>query len=295
MAEWGAAERVGMTPENYRKMMEVMPEGSIMASPSRSLLGSNNLKEQLKDLYIWGTQQDKAKLQKMTIPQMFDARHKALAEAVAKHNKMQQGEIVADAGDNWTWRKLGPEQVVYESDKMHHSVRGYANDDARYSGFDKPATALRNGDAMIFSLRNEKNEPAITIEVKKTTESDTVFKVTQIKGDFNDPEKAAPYAQQVKTFLDAKGWDYKDSGDWGAIENAVYEQKALPPEAEGLFDRIIGQVPGFEENVDPLAAQYNYATEMLAAAVDAGELDARLEGRFRQMLREHFGQDWQPE
>jgi hypothetical protein len=245
-ARYGSASEVGMTPENFQKMMEIMPEGSIMARPSQSILGVGEFGSQIRDLSEWAADQDPAKLQKMTIPQMFQARHTDLAQAIKEYEKGQRGTVEMRFPEKGLeWQKLEPQHLKREGKEAAHCVGGYCEE-------------VKSGEMQVFSLRDEKNKPKVTISIKKAVgagrtwdivrdgERVTGFKVAgpefvvdQIKGKANSVP--VEYADEVEAFLDAKGWDYKDSGDWRRLESEIRRvANGAPEELEG---RLRAQFP----------------------------------------------------
>ncbi|MBU6232350.1 PcfJ domain-containing protein [Patescibacteria group bacterium] len=71
-----------------------------------------------------------------------------------------QGEVVYQYHDGWTMQRLtSPESLQYEGDEMGHCVGGYAN-------------RTDTGQSIIYSLRDPKGLPHVTIEVEGYTMSD---------------------------------------------------------------------------------------------------------------------------
>lgn len=65
-----------------------------------------------------------------------------------------QGEVVYKYDDGWTMQKLTtPEQLQFEGDEMGHCVGGYSNQ-------------VENGSNIIYSLRDPKGMPHVTIEIE---------------------------------------------------------------------------------------------------------------------------------
>jgi len=65
-----------------------------------------------------------------------------------------QGEVAYEYKNGWTMQRLTtPEQLQYEGDEMHHCVGGYASE-------------VEDGTSLIYSLRDNKNTPYVTIEVE---------------------------------------------------------------------------------------------------------------------------------
>jgi PcfJ-like protein len=63
------------------------------------------------------------------------------------------GTVVADAGDGWTIRQItNGEEAKAEGNAMGHCVGGYGQ-------------AIESGQTLIYSLRDDKNQPHVTIEI----------------------------------------------------------------------------------------------------------------------------------
>ncbi len=65
---------------------------------------------------------------------------------------MGDDQIVKDFGNGWTVKKLAPESLEYEGQEMGHCVGGYCD-------------IVTQGGSIIYSLRDPKNKPHVTIEV----------------------------------------------------------------------------------------------------------------------------------
>jgi len=66
--------------------------------------------------------------------------------------EMGDDQVVKDFGNGWTIKKLAPESLEYEGVEMGHCVGGYCS-------------PVERGDVHIYSLRDPKNKPHVTIEV----------------------------------------------------------------------------------------------------------------------------------
>lgn len=111
--------------------------------------------------------------------------------------------VVHDFGNGYTMVKVPPEDLGVEGDKMGHCVGSYCE-------------YVNKGEGEIFSLRDAKNEPHVTIRTAQRAEH--TVKIDEIKG----KENKAPidkYAVMVREWLDhlsnsgAIG-DYKTSEDY---------------------------------------------------------------------------------
>jgi len=106
-------------------------------------------------------------------------------------------DVVYDFGNGFTIVKVPPEDLGTEGDNMGHCVGGYCD-------------SVESGATTIFSLRDPKNAPHVTIEV------DYSGRVDQIKGKQNDPP-VPKYRPMVKQWLKTTDFDYFRSGDYQNI------------------------------------------------------------------------------
>lgn len=106
-------------------------------------------------------------------------------------------DVVYDFGNGFTIVKVPPEDLGTEGDNMGHCVGGYCD-------------SVESGATTIFSLRNPKNAPHVTIEV------DHSGRVDQIKGKGNDAP-VPKYRPMVKQWLKTTDFDYSRSGDYQNI------------------------------------------------------------------------------
>ena len=96
-----------------------------------------------------------------------------------------QGEVAAELSDGWTAQRLvTQEQLSAEGDKMQHCVSGYAQQVAR-------------NETTIYSLRDKKGYPHVTIEVKND-------RVQQTRGKQNEKpaEKYQKYVDEFYAWLE---------------------------------------------------------------------------------------------
>ena len=106
-------------------------------------------------------------------------------------------DVVYDFGNGFTIVKVPPEDLGTEGDNMGHCVGGYCD-------------SVETGATIIFSLRDPKNAPHVTIEV------DYSGRVDQIKGKQNDAP-VPKYRPMVKQWLKTTDFDYSRSGDYQNI------------------------------------------------------------------------------
>jgi len=121
--------------------------------------------------------------------------HEELAERGEKYAKYYTNNIVYKFEDGWTIVELSPEDCETEGDLMGHCSSGYAN-------------SVRNNKTKIFSLRDPKNNPHVTIEgnyytdnEKSAKASKTYFAIQQIQGKGNK-EPIDEYKQRIKEWFD---------------------------------------------------------------------------------------------
>ena len=123
--------------------------------------------------------------------------------------------------------------LKYEGDTMGHCVGGYTPDVAR-------------GNSRIFSLRDEKNEPHVTIEVKppemKGGQSAEEWlaapqRIKQIKGKGNAKPKK-DYIPYVQDFVKSGNWS--EVGDLKNTDLIKHEGKYLTPDEHS--DWLLGQL-----------------------------------------------------
>jgi hypothetical protein len=148
-----------------------------------------------------------------------------------------QGQVVAKLADGWTAQKLTTaEQLNAEGDKMQHCVGSYAREVA----------ASRT---TIFSLRDAKGQPHVTIEVKND-------RVQQTQGKQN--EKPAPkYQKYVDEFY-----------EW-LEENDISTNK-ISPHLQAYVDAMEehGGIDAEDEYLESYAREWD---ENTASAADAAE------------------------
>jgi hypothetical protein len=109
----------------------------------------------------------------------YDA-ERAAAMAKATAEDMKNLTVAQEFDDGYKMVQLDkPGQFAKESDRMGHSVRGYepregsedwieAAGNSGYSGYGHGGwDAIKGGEAQVFSLRDAKNNPHVTIEVGK--------------------------------------------------------------------------------------------------------------------------------
>lgn len=94
------------------------------------------------------------------------------------------GTVVYAFPDGWTMRDVSPEECKDEGDQMGHCVGGHGYPDA-----------IRRGEIKIVSLRDPKNRPHATLEVKSNGH------VEQIQGKENR-HPISDYRRRVRTFIE---------------------------------------------------------------------------------------------
>ena len=147
-----------------------------------------------------------------------------------------QGEVVVELEDGWTAQKLTTkEQLDVEGEKMQHCVGSYADE-------------VKRGDTTIYSLRDSKGHPHVTIEVKDD-------RIRQIQGKQNN-RPAAKYEKYVTEF---KTWCEENDI---AISN-------VPPELQAYADAI--EAHGNYDDDDDNDYLADYAREWSDNTSDADE------------------------
>lgn len=136
-----------------------------MSFPEAIIRGAQNTRLQRS----WDEVIDRAKAGKRVDRQFFDQGVKPFAPV----GKEQWVQVTT------------PEAVRLEGAAMNHSVGDYAKTGSYgHGGLD----AFQSGKAQVFSLRNEKGMPSVTVETKF---EDGEYTVSQIKGPFNSAPKDA--------------------------------------------------------------------------------------------------------
>jgi hypothetical protein len=116
--------------------------------------------------------------------------HADLAKKVVTIKDEDGASVVTTYPDGYTWRYVvGKLALNREGDLMGHCVGSYHS------------VAIRGG-VSIFSLRDGDNEPHVTIEVVRASNS-----IQQIKGKANQ-EVLPKYLPYVLDFLKSRNWDY---------------------------------------------------------------------------------------
>ncbi len=94
---------------------------------------------------------------------------------------MEGTQPIYEINPNEQWVRVStPDAVQLEGAAMNHSVGGYKTD----AGYGKGGKeAFNSGATRVYSLRNEKGKPAVTVE--STWDKDNGLNITQIKGKFN--------------------------------------------------------------------------------------------------------------
>lgn len=154
-------------------------------------------------------------LKRMSVPQAVHHVHK-INEWRKENKKKIQEEKFSEMTphkkypDGMRWVILDkPGQFADESDAMGHSVRGYepesngGSKDYGLGGW----KAIESNKAKIFSLRDQHNQPHVTIETTYPDKS-----ITQIKGKSNE-KPADKYIPYVQDFVKSDNWQHVDDFD----------------------------------------------------------------------------------
>jgi hypothetical protein len=171
-------------------------------------------------------------LSKLSVPQAV--------ERVAKINEWRTGNIkkarLEDAANTdvhkeykdtgMRWVKLNkPGQFKAESDAMGHSVRGYEpTEGGGSSGYGLGGwDAIKSGEAEVYSLRDVKNEPHATIEVRPGYQRDlTIADMASMTPEKEAQIVALQRAKQPLPKIDVPGSIKQIKGKSNSAPNAEY-------------------------------------------------------------------------
>jgi hypothetical protein len=251
-------------------------------------------------------QVDPRKLDRISVPQAVELVDKINKWRVENVKNLQLEETLkadlykAYPEQNYRWVQLNrPGQFAAESDAMGHSVRGYEPPDKGGSdyyglgGF----KAIESGEAKVYSLRDEKGQPHVTIEVgqgsrlprhqeildemersglnprsmgqdeyntayreaQRTLEDRQPLRITQIKGKGNamPAEKYMPFIQD---FVKSGNWtEVNDLQNTGLIRlgNEYLTSKEIKPLVEQSM-RYLEQSPALEPHRQARRALNDY-------------------------------------
>lgn len=111
------------------------------------------------------------------------------AQELAQSEQYEEHEVVHSFGDGWTIQRVQTaHDLELEGELMGHCVGGYCHQ-------------VNNGDSYIYSLRDPKNRPHVTIELNEDHESKDGAVVRQIQGK-EDKEPIPEYRKRVDEWLD---------------------------------------------------------------------------------------------
>tara|TARA_R100000951_G_scaffold111396_2_gene110366 strand:- start:8322 stop:9398 length:1077 start_codon:yes stop_codon:yes gene_type:complete len=146
-------------------------------------------------------------------------------------------ELLHRFDDGWSWVMLHyKENFEYEGKQMNHCVGSYFED------LEKPTDAPDDDSLVIFSLRDPRNKPHVTIEygtIQSVVSMRTAAGIMQIQGNSNQPPKEE-YKEYIEEFIlkyqinvyeGGKGIDWGSAGmdDLGNIvdipSDALYEDE----------------------------------------------------------------------
>jgi hypothetical protein len=165
------------------------PIYDVTHTPSMDFLNPRNLSEAIASIPV-------SDLERMTFPEavvkgsqnMRIKRDRGLVLEKARDGKTVPKEIYFDGtkpvyeiDKNQQWvRVLSPDAVELEGAAMRHSIGGYKTSDSYNLG---GRDAFNSGLARVFSLRNQKGIPQVTVEAK-FTDKDGLF-IKEIRSKFN--------------------------------------------------------------------------------------------------------------
>ena len=177
--------------------------------PDYSELGFDHLIDELKNSLNPNSGLPRAlqltpkQLDKVSMPQAVELVDKINKWRIENAGKLQLEETLkadlykAYPEQDYRWVQLNrPGQFAAESDAMGHSVRGYEPPDKGGSdyyglgGFE----AIQSGEAKVYSLRDEKGQPHVTIEVEANPQP---YPVSGEAFAMLDPQTKAQYRQHV--------------------------------------------------------------------------------------------------
>src|SRR3990167_510138 len=115
-------------------------------------------------------------------------------EIVAK-----EADVVKRWPDGWTIVRVPAGACDTEGKAMGHCVAGYAS-------------RVESGNTNIFSLRDPRGRPHVTIEVEPA-----FGEVVQIKGKQNLPPQKRMYAEKVKEWLGSTSYDPSETNDYWSL------------------------------------------------------------------------------
>jgi len=196
---------VGDTDKGVQSLLysatKEQPIYDLAATPSMDFLKPNNLAEGIASIPL-------RDLERMTFPEavvkgaqnMRLKRDRGLMLEKARDGKAVPKEIYFDGTQpvyeidkNQKWvRIMSPDAVELEGAAMRHSIGGYKTKDDYNLGGKK---AFNSGLARIFSLRNEKGIPQVTVETKFTDEDGLMIK--EVRSKFN----SEPTAEEKRAVL----------------------------------------------------------------------------------------------
>jgi hypothetical protein len=187
--DWGSAPAIVQSIREKNPWLEKLnPDEMVYRMRNRGdlgeTLGVDHIIDVLREDMVTGRIRPE-QLSKMSMEQAvrrtaeYDA-ERAAAMAKASAEEMKGMTIAKEFEDGYKMVQLDkPGQFAKESDRMGHSVRGYEpskshEDWSEASGNSGHSTyghggwdAIKSGEAQVFSLRDNKNQPHVTLEIKK--------------------------------------------------------------------------------------------------------------------------------
>lgn len=137
------------------------------------------------------------------LKELSDNWHTTEFEIPADTGSYSTKDVVYDFGNGYTMVRVPPSDLEIEGNKMGHCVGGYCD-------------YVNAGEGEIFSLRDSRNEPHVTIRTYSYKGHPTT--VDEIKGKENKPP-IEKYAKMVRLWLKENFHEdlYKDSEDYVSI------------------------------------------------------------------------------
>jgi hypothetical protein len=148
------------------------------------------------DLIKWDDLEDLDKLQMIE----EDAHRKATSEGLDPESddyRFRVDELAQDMFHKQHRENILRDALRYEGEQMNNCVGGYCGD-------------ISSGASRVFSIRDRKGEPHVTIETKPDYDNENMSRIVQIKGKQN----AAPNAKYMPAIQ-----DFVRSQDWSMVHD----------------------------------------------------------------------------
>lgn len=179
---------------------------------------------------------------------------------------LEGGEVVYTLPNKWTIRNLTtPEELEAEGDAMGHCVGGYDQE-------------VANGSTAIYSLRDPKNQPHVTVEYDIADEQDA--RIIQIQGKGNEEPKPE-YQEMLKHFF-ANHYDDNtrpgmEGGHIAQIDDLLNASTSgteygLKNNADVDWDDLTGSLPKRDSWRNPSGYDHEHGQMVYDLAKEKGEV-----------------------